>query len=173
MKENQRYEMSTEDEELQGEGSGREELQGNVNVASKQLCTFKLCGDNIDKCVKRRYMHADKGNLSLHYFHSYAVLDRIDLRSLSDDIPGCLPSPNVIALSLLPSAADDTSLRKNFSVLVSRVLAKYFRFFKFTFDDAVEWHIHHDFSTEMSKKSIVVSLCCCYIITLISGMVFL
>ena len=47
-----RYEMSTEDEELQGEGSGREELQGEVYVSSKQLCTFKLCGDNIDKSVK-------------------------------------------------------------------------------------------------------------------------
>ena len=75
--------MSTEDEELQGEGSGREELQGNVNVASKQPCTFKLFGDNIDKSVKRRYMRADKGNLSLHYFHSYAVLTL----EVSHDIP--------------------------------------------------------------------------------------
>lgn len=41
---------------------------------AKPLYTFKLCGDNIDKTVKRRYMHSDKGNLSLHYFHSYAVL---------------------------------------------------------------------------------------------------
>ena len=80
----------------------------------------------------------------------------------------------MIALSLLPSAADDTSLRKNFPVLVSRVLAKYFSFFKFTvmmlYSGTI---IMIFFSTEMSKKSIVVSLCCCYVITLISGMVFL
>lgn len=31
------------------------------------LFTFKLCGDNLYKSVKRRYMRSDKGNLSLHY----------------------------------------------------------------------------------------------------------
>ena len=62
---------------------------------------IKLCGDNIDKMVKRRYMRSDKGNLSLHYFHSFAALDRIDVSDLSDEIvPGCLPNPDDIAIGL-------------------------------------------------------------------------
>jgi L1 cell adhesion molecule like protein len=126
----------------------------------REVHTIKLCGDNFDKTVKRRYMRSDKGHLSLHYFHSYAVLDRIDLSGLPDSIlPGCFPDPNKIALELLPSASDDIALEQNFAILVSRVLATHFKFFKFTFDDVVQGHIEHKFSAEMAKKSVVVS---CY-----------
>ena len=66
------------------------------------MWSFKLCGD-------------DKGNLSLHYFHSYAALDRIDVSDLSDEIvPGCLPNPDDIARSLLPTADDDVILKQHF-----------------------------------------------------------
>ena len=145
---------------------GREQIVGQEFVASKvtveemerEVPTFKLCGDNIDKSVKRRYMRCDKGNHSLHYFHSYAALDRIDLSGLSDEIlPGCLPDPEKIASSLLPSVLDDTILKQKFSVLISRILARHFSFFTFTFDDAVRWHIKHKFSNEMSRKSTTVS----------------
>ena len=51
-----------------------------TQVVPSSTYTFKLCGDNIDKTVKARYMNSDEGfNRSLHYFHSYAVLDRIYL----------------------------------------------------------------------------------------------
>ena len=145
---------------------GREQIVGQEFVASKvtveemerEVPTFKLCGNNIDKSVKRRYMRCDKGNHSLHYFHSYAALDRIDLSGLSDEIlPGCLPDPQKIASALLPSVLDDTILKQNFSVLISRILARHFSFFTFTFDDAVRWHTKHKFSNEMSKKSTTVS----------------
>ncbi len=46
--------------------------------------SFKLVGDNIDKEVKPRDMRSDHQTKSLHYFHSYAVLDRIDLSGVSD-----------------------------------------------------------------------------------------
>ena len=35
---------------------------------------FKLCGDNIDKTVKPRYMTITKQSQSFNYFNSYAVL---------------------------------------------------------------------------------------------------
>ena len=41
---------------------------GNEESQSNPVFTFKLCGDNIDKTVKRRYMRSDKSILSLHYF---------------------------------------------------------------------------------------------------------
>ena len=107
---------------------------------------IKLCDDNIDKMVKRRYMRSDKGNLSLHYFHSFAALDRIDVSDLSDEIvPGFLPNPDDIARSVLPTADDDVILKQTFAVLDSRVLAKKFDFFSFTFGDSVRWHIQHEF----------------------------
>ena len=98
------------------------------------IYTFKLCGDNVDKTVKVRFMRFDKGNISLHYFHSYAVLDRIDLSGLSDSyVASCLPSPRNIAASLLPSEPDDQSLKRHFSILVSRVLVTHIKFFSFGF----------------------------------------
>ena len=45
---------------------------------------FKIVGDNIDKMIKLRYMRCDRQNQSLHYFHMYAVWDRIDLSDSCD-----------------------------------------------------------------------------------------
>ena len=120
---------------------------------------FRLCGDNIDKTVKRRYIRSDtRKTESIHYFHSYAVADRIDFSSLSDTVP---PIPRVdiaqLATSLLPSQDDDAALRKNFATLVSRILFDNIEFFKLTFDGVIEWHIEHDFYEQMSRKSDVVS----------------
>lgn len=86
--------------------------------------TYRLCGDNIDKTVKQRYMRYGiaKPN-SIHYFHSYAVADRIDLSGTSETV---LPLPSVdaeqLSISLLPSTDDDESISNNFAILVSRVL---------------------------------------------------
>ena len=52
-----------------------------------QPLSFKLVGDNIDKNVKARYLRSDHGNSSLHYFHSFAVKDRIDFSHLSSTLP--------------------------------------------------------------------------------------
>ena len=44
---------------------------------------YRICGDNIDKSVKHRYMRSDfQVSSSLHYFHSYATADRIDFSKL-------------------------------------------------------------------------------------------
>ncbi len=48
---------------------------------------------------------------SIHYFHSYAVADRVDFSTLSDEvIPTHQRDKKQIALSLLPSAEDDKVL---------------------------------------------------------------
>lgn len=46
--------------------------------------SFKIVGDNIDKNVQPRFMRVDAPTRSLHYFHAYAVKDRVDLSSFSD-----------------------------------------------------------------------------------------
>ena len=126
-----------------------------------QLLSYKLVGDNIDKSVKARYMRLGTHhvNQSLHYFHYFAVLNRIDFSSFPDVHPQtCLNSPKQIAHSLLPSAGDDAKLRQLFVTHVSRILCTNIPFFKNTFGDIVEWHIEHQYYSEMSRKSHVVCL---------------
>ena len=121
---------------------------------------YRLCGDNIDKTVKQRYMRSDTTKSgSIHYFHSYAVASRIDFSHLSETTP-LLPRVDLhqLATSLLPSPDDDLLIRRNFSTLVSRVLVSNINFFKLTFDGVVQWHIKHEFYEEMSRKSEVVSI---------------
>ena len=45
---------------------------------------LKIVGDNVDKTVKPRHMQSDRQNQSLHYFHLYAVCDRINLTDASE-----------------------------------------------------------------------------------------
>ncbi len=135
-----------------------------VHIPIAQRLGFKLVGDNIDKTVKARYMRAENHrNKSLHYFHYFAVQNRIDHSSFPDvHVQTCLDSPKRRALSLLPSKEDDRILRSNIVTMVSRVLTKHMPFFKHTFEDIVQWHIKHQYYAEMSSKSVVVGKMCTY-----------
>lgn len=112
--------------------------------------SFKLVGDNIDKEVRPRDMHSDHQTRSLHYFHTYAVRDRIDMAGISDQ---CVtPDIGTVNLSqLLPTLVDENTLTKNFSILISRVLKRYMPFFS-KFGKVIERHIQHEFSNEMAQK---------------------
>ena len=122
-------------------------------------CGFRICGDNIDKTVRRRHMRSDRGNISLHYFHSIAVENRVHFSMLSDSRPDNSGVSNFrrVARSIQPTLSDDTVMRRNFATLVSRVLTKRMPFFKACFKDLIVWHIEHRYSHEMSQKSVVVS----------------
>lgn len=147
-----------------------------VQLARQDICLFSMVGDNVDKTIRQRYMrsNAQKSD-SLHYFHSFAVRDRIDFSVLSDVVPP-LPrvSVNQIAQSLFPSPEDDQALLHNFVTLISRVLVKHVKYFEVTFDKAVDWHIQHEFSNEMSTESEVVSgdtlnVCMVIVVTIIAA----
>ena len=121
---------------------------------------YTLCGDNIDKIIRRRYLRTDSdaSATSLHYFHFYAVKDRIDFGDLGEKPILCDGADQLqLALSLLPSPEDDMAIRSNICVLISRILYNNLGFFKVAFDGVVDWHIEHSFYQEMSKKSDVVS----------------
>ena len=92
---------------------------------------------------------------TIHYFHSYAVADRIDFSNLSDQIiPTQQRDAKQVAASLLPTPDDDVAVRDNIHVLMSRILCENMGFFKLSFEGVVDWHIKH----EMSTKSTVVSI---------------
>ncbi len=90
---------------------------------------------------------------SIHYFHSYAVADRIDFTTLSDQvIPTLQRNAKQVALSLLPTPEDDLAIREN---IISTIL---YENINLCFDGVVDWHIKHQFYDEMSTKSKVVSI---------------
>ena len=82
-----------------------------------------ICGDNV---LKQRYTRPD----SVHYFHSYAVRDRIDFTCLSVLVPRPIASTlQQHALNLLPSPSDNHALCENFSILISCVYVSNIDFF--------------------------------------------
>ena len=95
---------------------------------------------------------------SIHYFHSYAVADRVDFSMLSEQVtPTQQQDKKQIAVSLLPVPEDDEAMRDNIIILISRILTENLEFFRLSFEDVVMWHIKHEFYQEMSNTSIVVS----------------
>ena len=76
---------------------------------------FKIVGDNIDKNFRQSYQRINHQTRSFHYFHSYALLERIDLCGLSD-----LPSSGIIILPSILSNKDDVeSLKHSFRIFIS------------------------------------------------------
>jgi len=93
---------------------------------------YHICGHNIDKGMKQQYMRAgvNKPN-SVHYFHSYAIADRVDFRSLSDKvIPTLQHDKKQLAMSLLPAPEDDEALRDNIVIQILRILFENMEFFR-------------------------------------------
>ena len=122
---------------------------------------YRLCGDNVDKSVKHRYMRSDASSnvSSIHYFHSYAAKNRVNTSGLSDAAPDSpAKDQKKIALSLLPSPSDDSIMKENFAIHLSRVLVEHVPFFEHSFDGAVSWHVTYKYSEQMKLKSDMVSI---------------
>ena len=123
---------------------------GNSGIKSAKVDTYKMVGDNLDKNVQPHDMRVDIQVRSYHFFHTYAVKDRIDL---SDKIQ----VPEVYNLKkLLPSSGDKKELLSNYGFLFTQTLQKYMPYFK-KLCVGMEWHITHEYSSEMAQKSEIVS----------------
>lgn len=123
-----------------------------------QVTLFHICGDNIDHTMKQRYMRVGKTRPDeIHYFHSYAVSNRINFSGLSERVVLTLAQvPEQVALSLLPIPEDDKANRNNMCTLIFRIMYENMEFARLTFDGVMNWHITHDLY-KMSRKSVVVS----------------
>jgi L1 cell adhesion molecule like protein len=82
----------------------------------KSWSGFKIVGDNIDKTVRPSFERINSHNISLHYFHAYAVLDRIDLSDMSDMRGSGVCDFN----KLLPSLEDISLIKDQYKILISR-----------------------------------------------------
>ena len=112
----------------------------------------------------------DRKDKDHHWFHLFAVRDRICDQTLRDDSP----TAEVSTLQLqtfLPSAEDCQKLQMEFKILIGRVLVKNITFFS-QFQENVPDHIKHRHSADMTKKSEIVRLrhnCTICIITSFAG----
>lgn len=122
-----------------------------------EWCGLKIVGDNIDKHVRCRQMRLDRQNKSLHYFHSFAVKDRVNLHDVSDIPPTTTPSISTVLPKLLPSKDDDAVIYDDFAILLARMMCDNMPYFKENYGDVVERHIPHKHQEEMSARSEVVS----------------
>lgn len=79
---------------------------------------FKLVGDNVDKNFHSSFHRIHMKATSIHYFHFYAVRDRIDCSSLSD-----APRSDPIDVTrLLVNLTDVAQLNNDAIVLISRLV---------------------------------------------------
>lgn len=134
--------------------NGSNTIDSAAEQSSDQWSGYKLVGDNIDKTVRPRFMRSDHQAISFNYFNTYAVKDRIDMSELSSHKSFIYAEVDVN--DILPSADTDAILHSNLSILISCVLVEYMPAFKLYFEDVVNKHIKHNFSSEMSKNSEVV-----------------
>ncbi len=117
--------------------------------------SYVIVGDNLDKTINPLFMTCDTQHQSIHFFHQYAVLDRVDCSQVPDDHPvGDLSS--LPLFSFLPSPEDSKCLRDNYATLLGRMVVEKIPCFA-AFKDCVAPHLPHAHSVEMKRKSDLVS----------------
>lgn len=84
----------------------------------------------MDKDVRPSKMTMNKQTKSLHFYHAYAVKDRID----TSHLPEChLSQPSLTYNDFIPGDEDYASLKSDFTVLVTRILCQHMNFLRPSF----------------------------------------
>ena len=116
---------------------------------------YQIVGDNVDLHQKACHQTMEKRDTDRHWFHLCAIKDRVTGLHLSTT-----PSTtNVLHLPLstwLPTVDDCLHLRKEFIILVGRVLVKHLPKLSFL-ESCLPAHIPHEYSHTMTRKSQTVS----------------
>ena len=115
----------------------------------------RIVGDNWDLEVKARCQTKSQTNKSLHYFHAYAVKDRVISKGLDNTRPQ-KSIDEVEMQEILPTAEVQESIISDLSKLIPRVIVAFLPPYK-SFRKAIQYHLPHPHSQEMEGKSEVVS----------------
>lgn len=97
-------------------------------------------------------MRIDHQTQSLHYFHSFAVKDRVNFSSLPNTISLINP-PDIDLQCFLPTADDQLVLEENLCVLISRMVVQYIPFFR-RCTSKVKQHIDHPYSRKWHESQL-------------------
>ena len=117
---------------------------------------YQIIGDNVDIHQRASHQSMERRDRDHHWFHLYAVRDRVT----GVELPNDSPTADISQLPLntfLPSVQDCNSLRSEFGVFISRVITEKIPYLH-TCRDIVLQHIPHKYSTEMMRKSEIVSV---------------
>ena len=122
----------------------------------KDDVTFKFIGDNVDKKRRVRDVRSDHQGKTLHMFSILAARSRLP----PIDLPRTGQVADITSLqwhTFLPNQEEIVAVRKNLTILVSRVLVKHLKDLT-PFSKCVPQHIMHQHSQEMFERSEVFVL---------------
>lgn len=122
---------------------------------SKEYPTYQIIGDNVDLHQRASHQSMDRRNNDHHWFHLYAVKDRIT----GIDLPNDSPVADVAHLPLhifLPTVEECNTLQNVFGVLIAHVITDKISYLH-PCKDVVSTHIPHKYSNAMKQKSEMVS----------------
>ena len=92
------------------------------HIQSAESCDgwkgYKLVGDNLDKNIRPSFQRFAYETTSLHYFHHYALLDRVNFSGYSEHIP----TDRIDLKKLLVSRSDVRQLESDAIILFSRLV---------------------------------------------------
>ena len=125
------------------------------------LPTFRIVGDNCDIHQKASRPSLTQRDQDHHWFNIYAVKDRVLGLHLADD-QAIANISNLPLAAFLPHVEDCIAIRKEFIVLVARVLIRYIPWFE-CLQPVISDHIPHEYMDIMASKSEIVSDYCFYL----------
>ena len=91
--------------------------ESSLGSENLQWSGYRIVTDNYDMNIAPSFQRLDKQKQLLHYMHSCAVKDRINMTSLSEERPKWKEHK---ASDLLPSVDDITALKEEMIILLSR-----------------------------------------------------
>lgn len=113
--------------------------------------------DNFDFKILANIMLQNHRNSDMHWIAHYATYDRVTTNHLNDTKPLVENLKSFENSNYLLSSDEMESMKKEFTILVARVLLKFFPCMK-PLSRVVPGHIEHKYSEEMAKKSEIVML---------------
>ena len=115
------------------------------------LFKSRVVGDNWDIEVKSRSQTTVKTDKSLHYFHMYAVTDRVYLENASRSKPR-MSIKSLTMDEFLPTSVVQEAFVEDLSDIIPCILVSYLKLYM-PLHKAVTEHIVHPHSEEMKKQS--------------------
>ena len=113
--------------------------------------------DNFDFKILANIILKNHRNSDFHWITHYLTFDRISSAGLDDTKP-LVNDINTFSNSNYLLCTDELQLfRKEFIILVSRVLVEFFPCLR-SLESLIPKHIKHQFSAEMARKSVIINL---------------
>lgn len=115
----------------------------------KEISTGKECRvffDNLDFRILVNIELKNHRNSDIHWMAQYVTFDRVPSNHLDDSRPLIQSLDGFDNINYLLSSSETEKLRKDYIVLVIRVLVEFFDFMK-VLESAVPCHIHHRYGT--------------------------